>query len=285
MSASKVPSIDGPDTRASADELRAELLRLNKRLHQSYRQMDEGLSLAQRIQQSLLPKSLPQVPGVQVAVYHQPGSGVGAELHDFFRLDEHRVGFYVAEVMEHGLPGCLLSIFLHFSMHKKLSSFGTCCSVPPREMLEHLNRELLAQQLSETPLVSMVFGVINHENRVFTFARAGHPCPLYLPHDGEIRQWRLEGSFLGVVEGDYAEQSEQLHDCDKVLLFRNGVVTSASESDAGVSRLFALAKAARTRRVREFVHEVGQEAFSPSPAEGITLLGFEMLGGRSERET
>src|SRR5262249_22012829 len=90
----------------------AEVQLINRRLQQTYQQLDQELALAGRIQRSLLPQALPDMPSVRFAVYYRPCGQVGGDSYDAFRLDEHHVGFYVADAMGHGVPASLLTVFV-----------------------------------------------------------------------------------------------------------------------------------------------------------------------------
>src|SRR5207237_2111537 len=120
---------------------------INKRLQQAYQQIDQELELAQRLQTSFLPQTLPQVPHVRFAVTYRPCGHVGGDFYDVFRLDERHVGFYVADAMGHGVPASLLTIFVKKSVRAKEISGQSYRLVPPDEVLAKLNRDLIEQAL------------------------------------------------------------------------------------------------------------------------------------------
>jgi sigma-B regulation protein RsbU (phosphoserine phosphatase) len=155
----------------------AEIHRINKRLQQAYQQIDQELALAQRIQSSFLPQTLPQVPHVRFAVHYLLCGRVGGDFYDVFRLDERHVGFYVADAMGHGVPASLLTIFVKKGVRAKEVSGQSYRLVPPDEVLGRLNRDLIDQQLSEQPFITMVYGLLDHYEGTIQLARAGHPYP------------------------------------------------------------------------------------------------------------
>src|SRR5206468_4319115 len=95
--------------------------------------------------------------------------------------------------------------------------------VPPGELLERLNRELLNLSLPEPPFVTMLYAQLNCRDGALTFARAAHPHPLYLPFDGEPTYWHAAGTLLGVFESEFPLQQKQLKTGDKLVLFSDGV--------------------------------------------------------------
>src|SRR5262249_30623761 len=158
----------------------AEFHQVHQRLQKAYQEIDQELLLARRVQQSLLPQALPEVPPVRFAVHYRPCGRVGGDFYDVFRLDETHVGFYVADVMGHGVPATLLTMFLKKAVKPKEITGKTYRLVPPEEVLQQLNREMIDQALAESPFITMVYGLLDCQCGTLQFARAGHPYPLYV---------------------------------------------------------------------------------------------------------
>src|SRR5262245_29469445 len=97
----------------------AEVQHVHKRLQTAYQQIDRELELARRIQESFLPRSLPELPRLRFAAAFKPQGHVGGDFYDVFRLDEHHVAFYVADAMGHGVPASLLTIFIKQTVKPK----------------------------------------------------------------------------------------------------------------------------------------------------------------------
>src|SRR6266550_3551542 len=140
-------------------EKTAEVLHINKRLHQAHQQIDDELELARRLQLSFLPQSLPELPHVRFAVKYRLCGRVGGDFYDAFRLDENHAGFYVADAMGHGVPASLLTIFVKKGVHAKEVFGQQYRLVPPGEVLQRLNRDLIDQALSDTPFITMVYAL------------------------------------------------------------------------------------------------------------------------------
>src|SRR5262249_3479613 len=201
----------------------AEAHGVSQGLEAASRQLDRELELARRIHQSFLPQRLPHVPQVRFAVRYQPCGQVGGDFYDVFRLDEQHLGFYVADAMGHGVPASLLTIFVKKGVRAKEIFGQQYRLVPPGEVLQRLNTDLIEQDLSENPFTPMVYVLLNFCDGSLSFARSGHPYPLYLPRDGEPCTWQVEGSLLGVFDTVYPMQSHQLRPGDKVLLYTDGM--------------------------------------------------------------
>jgi phosphoserine phosphatase RsbU/P len=258
----------------------AEIHRINKRLQQAYQQIDQELELAHRIQMSFLPQSLPELPRVRFAVHYLLCGRVGGDFYDIFRLDENHVGFYVADAMGHGVPASLLAIFVKKGVRAKEIFGQQYRLVPPGEVLQRLNRDLVEQALSEQPFITMVYVLLNFQDGTLSFARAGHPHPLYVPQGGEPQVWQVAGSLLGVFDTAFPAQAQRLQPGDKVLLYSDGIDNARFEGHApGRDSLLACAARHRDLPVQEFLAGVAHDLFGQaSPEDDLTLLGLEMLG-------
>jgi sigma-B regulation protein RsbU (phosphoserine phosphatase) len=258
----------------------AEVHRINKRLQQAYQQIDQELELAHRIQTSFLPQTLPSVPRVRFAVHYSLRGRVGGDFYDAFRLDENHVGFYVADAMGHGVPASLLTIFVKMGVKAKEVSGQHYRLVPPGEVLDRLNKDLIAQEMSETPFITMVYALFNHGTGTLRFARAGHPYPLHVSREGEVSLWRSEGLLLGVTEARFPEQTRQLTVGDKVLLYSDGIDSATFEANQpGTDSLLACAERHRALPVQAFLDRLARELFRDAePPDDLTLLGLEVCG-------
>lgn len=264
------------------DKLRertAELQSLHKSLQAAYQQIDMELDLARRIQESFLPQQLPQVAQVRFAVKYRPCGRVGGDFYDVFRLDEDHLGFYVADAMGHGVPASLLTVFVKTSVRTKEIVGKQYRLLPPEEVLRNLNRELIAQRLSDTPFITMVYGLFDFRRGVLTFARSGHPYPLHIPGHGPVQAWTIEGSLLGVFDTVYRSQTRELQPGDKVLLHTDGMDAAGFGSHpVGKASLLAAAETYRHLPVDELVERLGTELFQQTrQSDDLTLLGLEVV--------
>ena len=257
----------------------AEAQRSSKRLQAAYHQIDQELELARRVQQSFLPQSLPQVPGVRLAVEYRPSGHVGGDFYDVFRLDEQHLGLYVADAMGHGVPASLLTIFVKTSVKPKEITGQSYRLVPPDEVLHALNRELIKQALSEMPFITMAYALFNWQTGTLQFARAGHPYPLLVPRAGPPTLLQVEGSLLGVFDTRYRIQSQTLQPGDKLLLYTDGIdAASFGTQPVGLPSLLAAAESYRRLPIDELVGRLASDLFAQTrQTDDLTVLGLEML--------
>lgn len=258
-------------------EKTTEIHRINRRLQEAQERINQELELARRIQQSFLPQSLPELPEVRFAVHYRPCGRVGGDFYDVFRLDENHVGYYVADAVGHGVPASLLTIFLKKAVRAKEIFGKQYRLIPPDEVLQRLNRDLLEQGLSENPFITMIYGLFHFRDGTFRFARAGHPHPLYVPADREPEAWKTPGPILGVFEAEFTIQSRSLRPGDKVLFYTDGIDSATFEDHrSGLDSLTACAARYQHLPIEEFVPKLSLELKWPDdPTDDITFLGME----------
>src|SRR5918997_2101754 len=86
----------------------AQLVRQQQQEAQERERIEQELRVARLIQQTLLPKTLPELPGYDVAAYYQPAREVGGDFYDFLDLDDGRLGLVVGDVTDKGVPAALV---------------------------------------------------------------------------------------------------------------------------------------------------------------------------------
>jgi serine phosphatase RsbU (regulator of sigma subunit) len=256
----------------------AEAQNLNQKLQQAYQQIDGDSELTRRIHRGFLPRALPEVGRARFGVVYRPRSRIGGDFYDVMRLDEDHVGLYVADAMGRGLPASsLLSIFVKKSLNAKEILGNSYRLVPPGEMLDRLNRELLNLSLPEPPFVTMLYAQLNCRDGSLTFARAAHPHPLYVPAGGEPAYWHAAGTLLGVFESEFPVQQKQLRPGDKVVLFSDGVHPPATGPGALHDPLVDSATKHRALNAQSFADAVSRDLLEESrQPEDFTLLVVEV---------
>jgi phosphoserine phosphatase RsbU/P len=256
----------------------AEAGRVSKRLQVAYEQLDQELELARRIQESFRPPSLPELPRLRFAVKYLPCNRVGGDFYNVFRLDERHVGFYVADAMGHGVAASLLTVFVTRRVRAKEINGQSYRLVPPDEVLQRLNRDLIEQALADTPFLTMVYGLVDHADGTLRFSRAGHPYPLFLPVDGPPRLLQLGGSLLGVFETCFDVHTERLRAGDKLVLYTDGMDAAAFDRQpVGLASLLAAAERFRAAPIDELIGRLAQDLFMQTrQRDDLTMLGMEV---------
>jgi sigma-B regulation protein RsbU (phosphoserine phosphatase) len=188
---------------------------------------------ARTIQQALLPKSSPFIPGFAVSGLSVPAGAVGGDWYDFIPMKEGCWGLVLADVSGKGTAAALLMA----ATRGVLRSLAEA-SCTPSEVLEKLNR-LLVEDLPPARFVTMVFAVLDPAERTLTFASAGHLQPLLIKgHEARFLHTDT-GLPLGVALGEYSEAVIQLEPGSRVVFYSDGITEAANpdEEEYGELRL------------------------------------------------
>jgi sigma-B regulation protein RsbU (phosphoserine phosphatase) len=201
---------------------------LSDRLKQAYEMVDRELRVVADIQRSLLPKSLPQIPGVELATFYRTSQWAGGDYYDFFELPGGRWGFLIADVSGHGTPAAVMMAILHSLSHGHPGHPD-----PPGGLLKHVNDRLAERYTSENEVfVTAFYGILDPATRTFTYACAGHNPPR-IRRCSEGKVIALEdvgGPPLGLFPGlDYAESSVTLAPGDVLALYTDGITEAMND--------------------------------------------------------
>jgi PAS domain S-box-containing protein len=188
---------------------------------QERQRIEQELRVARLIQQTLLPKSLPGLPGYDVAAYYQPAREVGGDFYDFFELDDGRLGLIVGDVSGKGVPAALVMAITR-TMLRATYRLG---SPAPGEILEEVNN-VLYPEIPPNMFVTCLAALLDSRSGRLHYANAGHDLP-YLRHaeDGVSEELRARGMPLGLMPNMSYEQKEiTLKPGESILLYSDGLV-------------------------------------------------------------
>jgi sigma-B regulation protein RsbU (phosphoserine phosphatase) len=207
--------------------------RLFQQVQQERKETTRDALEARTIQQALLPKSSPYIPGFAVSGLSVPAGAVGGDWYDFIPMKGGCWGLALADVSGKGTAAALLMA----AARGVLRSLAEA-SCTPSEVLEKLNR-LLVEDLPPARFVTMIFAVLDPAERTLTFASAGHLQPLLI-QGGEARFLHTDtGLPLGVALGGYSETVIQLQPGSRVVFYSDGITEAAhpDEEEYGELRL------------------------------------------------
>jgi phosphoserine phosphatase RsbU/P len=179
---------------------------------------------ARAIQQALLPKSSPFIPGFEISGLSVPAGAVGGDWYDFIDLHDGRWGLVLADVSGKGMAAALLMSATR-AMTRSLAE--NSCS--PAEVLTKLN-QLMVDDFPSGRFVTMVYAVLDPSHRTLTFANAGHLPPAVAGCTGTRFLQSEMGLPLGIRRGEYSETAIELKDGERFVLYSDGI-TEASNAD------------------------------------------------------
>ncbi len=196
----------------------------NRELQQSVEKGTQQLELqaqemqrAREIQQSLLPKEIPQLAGFEVAAAWRPAREVSGDYYDVFKLDERRMGVCIADVVGKGVAAALLMANVQAAVRAYASSAENAA-----QLCTKVN-QLLCENLATGKFVTFLYGVLDNETRTFDYCNAGNVCPI-LVSQGTARSMEAGGAVLGVFPGwEYENANLALGSGDRLLLVTDGI--------------------------------------------------------------
>jgi sigma-B regulation protein RsbU (phosphoserine phosphatase) len=200
---------------------------------QQRQRMTREAQEARAIQQALLPKSSPYVPGFAISGLSIPAGEVGGDWYDFIPFDDGCWGLVLADVSGKGTAAALLMS----ATRAMLRSLVTTCG-SPAEALSKLNR-LMVEDFPPGRFVTLIYAVLDPAKRSLTFASAGHLPPLLLDADGPRFLQTDLGMPLGLTRGDFSDTKVTLPENSRLLLYSDGITeaTGPAGEEYGARRL------------------------------------------------
>jgi sigma-B regulation protein RsbU (phosphoserine phosphatase) len=195
--------------------------------------LDREAEEARAIQQALLPKSSPYIPGFVISGVSVPARAVGGDWYDFIAFQDGRWGIVLADVSGKGTAAALLMSATR-GMLRSLAE--ACCT--PGEVLTRLN-ELLVNDFPAGKFVTLVYAVLDPTSRTVVFANAGHLQPLVVDNEGEHFLEVERGLPLGLACGDYSETEVKLSPGSRLVFYSDGITEAVNGNDEeyGLCRL------------------------------------------------
>jgi serine phosphatase RsbU (regulator of sigma subunit)/anti-sigma regulatory factor (Ser/Thr protein kinase) len=188
------------------------------------------------LQESLLPRQLPDIPGLEFAARYLPATSevdVGGDWYDAIALGDGNVGLVIGDVAGHGLEAAaIMGQFRNALRAYALDGRG------PAATVERLNR--LTRTFEQNDMATLVYGEFDAGTNHIRFVRAGHPPPLVRTADGRVSAVDGSGSLpVGVSPNARYEASlVELAPDSTLLLYTDGLVERRGEPlAAGIARL------------------------------------------------
>lgn len=197
--------------------------------------IERELEVAREIQQSMVPRKLPQLSGFDFGARMMPARAVGGDFFDFIPLSNSTLGIVIGDVSDKGVPAALF-MALTSNLLRAEARRGSSVS----NALRHVHRQLL--EINDTGMfVTLLFGVLNGTTREFRYARAGHGLPIvYDAHEQFAKLPHTPGLPLGAADEILLdEQTIELTSGSTLLLYTDGMtdVLDPEGKEFGLERL------------------------------------------------
>lgn len=238
-------ALDRSRLRMENRRYREQLETANRDLQASLHLLQEDQDAGRQVQMNMLPVTPYSIDDFHFAHQIIPSLYLSGDFVDYFRVDEHRIGFYLADVSGHGASSAFVTALLKFMTTRLLYESRRGRAAPrafkPSEVLDHINRGLINCKLGKH--VTMLGGIIDQERNVLHYSIGGH-LPMPVLYTGDAATY-LEGRGLPVglfVEATYDNYEIELPEAFSLTLLSDGILDllpgdTLKEKEAGLPGL------------------------------------------------
>ncbi|MBI1848736.1 MAG: PP2C family protein-serine/threonine phosphatase [Planctomycetes bacterium] len=207
---------------------------------------------ARDIQLSILPKTIPQLPGYDIYGESLPAEKekVGGDLFDFVEMAGGGMAIIIADASGHGLPAALMARDVHTAIH-----MGMMGEIKITRMIERINRILCRDSLTGK-FTTLFYGEVDPLNQM-VYTSAGHPALVY--SHGNFHLLREGGPILGInPDVHYMRGTYKLKAGDVVCLYTDGITEARNGAgkEFGEERLREIIRRSRNSGAKEICRRI-----------------------------
>ncbi|MFW5846206.1 MAG: PP2C family protein-serine/threonine phosphatase, partial [Planctomycetota bacterium] len=224
--------------------------------------LEHDVAMAARIQQNLLPREWPDLPGWSMAGRLRSARHIGGDYYDVIPARDG-CWLVIADVSGHSVPASLATSMVRAALRTALPTV-----VGPADLLALLDRQLCRDLQHSTLFVSLVVARVRARDGVFVIANAGHPPVLQRHSDGTTTAWDADGAIIGLIGGQRFQELEGRLSPGESLLFHTDGIT---ETGTGTGDPFGL------DGLQRCLHD------APVPAEDLLdhIVGAVVIAGKA----
>lgn len=189
--------------------------------------INQELKIAREIHQAILPKSIPDLPGIKIHVHYTPMAEIGGDLYEFIEEESTgNLGILVSDVAGHGIPAAQIASMIKaiFTFHKKWMN-------KPDRLLKEMNLTLI--EANNNQLVTASYVYIDKKNKKILYANSGHP-PLLIYRKSKkiVESYYPEGKILGwMQESNNKLDTISFQDGDSIFIYTDGITEVRKNSN------------------------------------------------------
>ena len=224
---------------------------------QELRQLESELELSQVVQRALLPAHVPSIPSYDIAAFSRPAQIVTGDYFDFLPFEDGSYGFVIGDVSGHGVSAGMLVASLQTVFHTLAPEVDSTVDV-----LKRINR-LYVHNINFTTFVTLFFARLDPQNRLLSYASAGHNPPLLYRTSTRAGDWlQPTGPAIGLVDGFGFQCNDiQLSQGDILVLYTDGLVEATNpgqNEQFGYERLLEIVRQNEGMHANELIQKVRQ---------------------------
>ena len=180
---------------------------------------EREIEIAGQIQADLLPKDIPEIPGIDVSAYNKPAKGVGGDYYDLINFNNENLCVIMADVAGKGVPAALVMVMIRLTLHQIIKP-----DLDPYSIVNHLNK-FLTKESSQERYATMFYFLINVKTKKLIYTNAGHgPLLLYRKAEDKFQMLDTPGLPVGIDKDQQYEQGDAtLTKGDIAMLYTDGI--------------------------------------------------------------
>ena len=261
-----------------------EFVRKSQQEHTQLVSIKSDLAVAGEIQQAILPQKFPPIEEmadmVDLFATMTPAKEVGGDFFDFFKIDEKRLGFVIADVSGKGVPA---SIFMAVS--RTLLRATGMRGIDTNECLNYVNN-MLCHESIDSMFVTVFYGIYNTETGLVEYTNAGHNPPYVVRADGTVDTLPMSENIVAGMFDDFTftQSTLQLDKGDMLVLFTDGVTEAFNTSgemfdEKGLETTLENKGAGKSSHdiCQEILKDVNDFAGKEPQSDDITLMAIRRL--------
>ena len=272
--------IDLDDLQVTIDKAveQIEYVRSAQKEHAQLVDIQGDLSVAREIQHAILPRSfklkMEDTDLVDIYASMLAAKDVGGDFYEFFPIDDHRIGFTIADVSGKGVPA---AIFMAVS--RTLIKATGLRDVASNVCIQMVN-DMLCGESVESMFVTVFYGIYDLKTGEIDFTNAGHNPPYILRANGTVEMLKTECNLvLGAIEGmTFKNESLQLDPGDALVMYTDGVTEAENKEheqfgEARLEATLAELKGAESKQIVDTVNaKVKEFVDGAAQSDDITQL-------------
>ena len=237
--------------------------------------LEKELQMAARVQASLMPKTLPELPGWDFAAFWKPAREVAGDYYDLIIEQSGSLGLVIGDVTDKGMPAALFMAFTRSVIRATVEQFAS-----PAEGITLANR-LISGDSPDNMFVTLFYGRLDLQTSLLTYVNAGHNPPIFY-HSAEraIQYLTRTGMLIGVGldETLYQQNNISFKPGDLIVLYTDGITeaTNSQMEEFGTPRLESVVLAHFAEDSQSLIAAIGKalDDFTGSavPSDDVTIL-------------
>jgi len=213
------------------------------------------------------------LPQLSISSVFIPAFEVGGDYYDFFRFEDDRIGFVIADVSGKGVGAALLMANLQ-------AFIKTTCKHGMRlDEATAIINDLISENITDGKFITFFWGLLDGNAKTITYVNAGHNYPLLI-RNGKITKLEKGGMILGVMKTmiPYSVETIRLQSNDVIVLYTDGISEAMNDRGEEFSeeRLEKLAVLSAQNSAHDILIKIQKEvqyfAAGTAQSDDLTLL-------------